>query len=603
MALTIPKKSAGMKPWALVRTKIKATNTQDATQSKTFKVKWGLIPQQITPASRFRVLAQSDNCAIVTPWGGTARPDPLVSAGIGGFGLLGAGLSISLQYEFNNLPQTIQYGLGGLKQEFPPTFGYCIDDMYSERTYISFSGINNDFTGEAIITSQNIDVQQKYIFVRFYLHHGEISGYTKNSSEINENEELISFGINKKLDDEFLNQSFDITIYKKDGRIIKKQIKRFLSNFNAVVDKFDGAAPEPGDFYEFDNKITIEDPYLMAGIYLGRENHYKKENISDFNFPETNNQKSYQYTRFSGGYYLKNEQTQEILQNSAGASFNDEENNKWHWVKFDDVKSSVYLDEPERFSQKRVENIYGTQASQESPDKSTSEANETPSSDTIVHAYDYFWRLKGNEDELKTRTDFMRLEIAHAGDTARNNFHYPMLKNSYVKQNNKYFKILAQLDSVTIDVALKSVDGTSDLDIHADIEIIQQYGWKINEHYSNVLYLFGDGKIQSITDKEIILSCDASHLSSGTVADLNGKLSGKIPYMEANSFFYRFLNKLDEQNTFYQKGNNWKLYVNNTNLAIKKLIYGKRISDTKYEIALELQEQSQNLFKVNDLCE
>lgn len=577
MSLSPPRTRAGWRAWEYIPTSFTALGENNTTES--FKIAFGIIPKTLLPTSKFQIFSPISNCQLSTPWSrmtiaGDAFPIA-ISGGLTG-ALGGIGMAQIILAEKDNVTYSLTSSSGQ-----GPKVAYCVGDKFSERIYVSVTAMKNPITGGTIVMDILQDVMQRYKLSRFLLHHGQIQNYYA-SNDPEKKEEYVSLGITN-LPESALKLTPSMTLYKNNGKTLQINIKGFLANGDAIIEPATSTdtAPASGDFYILDKPYFLDDPFLLAGLWYGTEADNTtsgvQEEESGFNLPVISNQYFYTEAKFIGGYGLVNKETGEAKAGGVGAPMTDSGEDVWAWWLRDpnDINSDSYKDTKNRPS---ITYVY-----EETP-KDQKDASPVDESKYIPRAT--IRKTCKKEDVLfgvkNKQTSHVRLEINRCGSTNRNNFHAPILQNEFVIQNDKYFKILAQVDGATIDVSYYAVDGKTELNLDGKISILCQYEWKIIEHYSgNNMEVYGRGKVKSITQTEdkttLTIDVDKAFMSNGTDGAIRG---GGWTYLPQNSFHKRFItkyvNSASKTENMYEKGQGW--YISNIYDLTKKFIGSKLLS-------------------------
>ncbi|MDP6586076.1 MAG: hypothetical protein QF535_15610, partial [Anaerolineales bacterium] len=152
-------------------------------------------------------------------------------------------------------------------------------------------------------------------------------------------------------------------------------------------------------------------------------------------------------------------------------------------------------------------------------------------------------RAEGTDADVAAWIDagatFIRMELSRGGDSRLNNWHSPTLTKCWLNQSGKYFAILAQPDGNVVDLSLRDVTDTTDLDLAGGGSIINQYGWFISEHYMGNSYIGifgGDNSTISVGTEDSTVTIETLGESRGTIANKTRLIY--FDYLDGNSSFY-----------------------------------------------------------------
>ena len=544
--MSINQQVAGMNSW------FKISTTRGDSSSGSIDVPFGHFPDQYLPAKNFQAQALSFG-QFPSPW---AALDPLTALAIGGatgtlIGLLGAMAQVSL---ILSQKLTTTFGIG-YHQEPTPTVGFCIGDIYKENTYFKYDVA---FISPLVplITSIGIDVSQRSKFKRMYLHHGEIDSVT---TDTNANSLTFTLDYVGNVSSNIITNisNYQVKIIKKTGQENDYPIKTFNTDFSITLDSSNFTDPSfypaTGDFYRISQPLCLEDPFLMSGTWVAKDTSSDGGSLyfSDHN-------QGYVAQNFTGAYIYVNQDDLKIVPIAADTPFKLDATNTWLWISLANAADSeIYQSNLDRYYERAA--FYSNAASS---------GTTSTVIDTIF--------LTGIESEIndwmKSNT-YLRLELANGGQAGRQNWHSPMLKKCWVKQNGKYFKIIGQPDGNVIDVSIKDISNTVSIDYTQTFDIFNQYAWMISEHSSsssssqNTYFISGNISNQnynSATDKTTF-SITTNYISSGTTLYASPP-PPVIPLNNSFSFYNRFsstyLPTTSEPLALWSKFKNWKLITN-----------------------------------------
>ena len=584
-----PKSPTGWRPWRWVRTDLDGNTS----------VPFGKIPDSYLPTKEIWIEAPVAHCKVPLPWStrdAFSEFLPLASTGtiIGALGGLEAASSVMAEKSYTS------WGLSQTNTD-APRIAYCIGNLLKEEVYTYMYAYKQAYAG----IEEDLIWRSK--FKQVHVFQGEIKNssaiYNKTTNKIDLSKQAISIGVDKShLPEQTFNESYKITITKSDGApetpsttdtpsipskeatVINAEVTGINEDGFLILDFGEDIKDQPsiGDFYQLEKPWCIEDPYLMDGFWLGSENEGHTGSNSGHGFFSTSSNKSYVTGSFTGIYIAIDPKTDEPIIPSVGSKMVDSDNQRWYFYQYPNTQSNFYTDS-KRFSLVESLGLDGT-------------ASVIPQE--IATA---------NEDQLNTFVSqegisFLRLELSSGGSPYQTNFHAPSLINQYVKWEDKYFKILSQVDGMTIDVNIKSVDGSTILNPKSSqaYSIINHYSWMLNEYYMGTsrAQIF-KGAIKNISNSEFgsEITVTVSGENMSTWVDLPPN-SYKPSYLNPKSFFNRFISTHDhldnEPIKFYSKGENWILNIKEkTYLVLSFLIPNKPSKETEsFDMVFSIEKTS-----------
>lgn len=573
----------GFRPWERIPTSVIAVEKNKPTgtgATEWFQMSFGVVPKVILPASKFLVASFSDNCSIPVPWAPNVFPDTIALIGDNPTlaGAMGSIAAAQIALASPN-PVILRLSIDSASGN-GPVYGYCVGDTFSERSYFTVIAYNND--GFTLLQNAYQSVHQKYAVRRFLLKHGQIDTYYKDPDPL-VTDEYVSIGIGS-IPKSLTGTTCSLTCYRKDGKTYTLSVKGFLENGDAIIPQVSTAdsAPSSGDFFVINKPLFLEDPFLLGGIWSGTESDWSTSvpRTSGFDLPVTMNQKLWTSGKFIGGYALfdigkddAGNAKNQVVASGVGQPMVDSESFEWRWWlrSKDDKASQCYYESPEDrmtigwAKKDGATNVVTPPAGGVGPPQNKNDIYslyvETAYIMPTCTKADVTYGID------QKQTDHVRLEIDNGGSFSRNNFHSPILKNEYVQQGGKYFKILAQVNASAIDVAYTSVDGSTKLDIEGEFDILSQYAWKIISHDSAARY--GHGTITSVSPdatnntNTVELTMPKIGMHPETFEQVSHRNYASYDYLNPNSFHQRFTttynNSKSQTKDLYVKGNKWIL--------------------------------------------
>jgi hypothetical protein len=575
----------GWNQWIFLKNNIEGIQKPDSS-----------LPYLYTPADAFWMKSLAIHCLI--PWLNTFDAFTLFLLGGGAsssiIGSVGGLALVSQLFELSVKSQTMGIGRGA----YPPSMGYCIGDKFKQQIYTRID-VQNTGLQQTIVTYSGIELLQNYKFKRAYVKQGEIVSFNNVASVTNNiNGYVISLGIDKSTPPPTnISLSEKITITKAQtltnpSSTFKVNILGVKSNWDIIISK----PPEDikvGDFYELSKSWCIEDPYLLSGFWTGREDDQSSSITSGLNLFVTTHTSPYQVGKFLG-YYIwepapllqtattttlatKNIPTTTTTTTTAllyyqpvvGYPMADANDFTWAFKGLGNTESQgpkVYPDEV-RYREVKLEE----------PNAEGAIIEYIPRIQSEDKTYDALLKA--------SNTTYVRVEISNGGARSRHNWFAPCLKGSYLNCNKKLYKILDHIEYNVIDVAIKSVDGTTTFDpkTNQNYTILNQYGWFINEHYDGRLTKANTGIFEgAITDIQFnnktnntivtILSLGDTYISSGYKSN-------------SLSFVNRYQNNLvfdnnDSLKKMYTKFEGWKLVSSKNEYEIVSIDFNSSKSFT-----------------------
>jgi len=545
------------------------------------------IPDELLPASSLFVFSGIFHCSFINPFydptllNKTVLFNQATSTVVSG-GFVGALGGLNLALSALNIPSGpfVQYKLGprnNLGSIFinygPMSTGFCLGESLKEQSYFQISQAHTGIE----------DVYQNSSFKRVLLHFGDVTGYER----INEQRAKITIDSSSVKDEDvdIPNVSIRVIFASGENRVGKSVILDVLEYddfFNFIVPTSEDAEQEPraGDFFEISTPICLEDPYLLSGIWLGQESErgaFREYNLdlpqSGFDYPVTTENRFYDKGEFTGVYILSDGNKEYSYVSNASFSdqeIDDETTLEWYWIPLRGASSNdevlqYYPNENIRFKTNRYFTV-GKEPEEENPEQTLEEEFEANNPLREI-------RKIGNRDmvsryfNLSPSPSIIRVEISTMGNGMRSNFHAPILRRAYLRQNGKFFKILGQPDGGTIDVSILSIDQSSVINVEEEFEIFNNFGWMINEHESFSQPFIQDG----------LNNAFSTYLNESSKISLTNKYNP--PYMQINgelknSYEFRFFNEFPMNENLlkgYSKYSNWALVNEDRTQAINVL--------------------------------
>jgi len=449
----------GWNKWVYPRTTINAS----------IQLPDALFPPNYTPAKSAWVKGEIGMCDI-----GWLNPYDYftifyLAGGVSGT-LMGSLGGIGTADLLANIPDTGTFSAFG--PYTGPRFGFSIGNVFKQQSYVRFD-IFNVRGVQVVLTNSQLEMVENSKFKRVYINHGEINGYSASGNDF-----ILRLDINKTTPPPSNLQVSNTTIKitQSDGKTFNCNLKSINSSWGFVIDDPGiGNVPKAGDFYELNTVICIEDPYLISGFFEGLENDLFKsstgainvDKASGLNLYVTEHNSPFQKSKFTGVYLFQNSDTGVLTSSVVGSNMRDNGGNTWAFYGFQNASLSQTYKNDNRYK----EVITPTPDGENSVTTYTLRKTAT--------AQDYSSYIDNNN------TSFVRTEIPTGGYYSRQNWQSPCLQNCYIKNNGKFFKILAHVEANVIDVSIKSVDGTTKFDpfSNKDYSIINQSAWIINESY------------------------------------------------------------------------------------------------------------------------
>jgi len=556
----------GWKPWFYAK-----TIRYDPDLAIEFKTASAPFPPSYLPSRSFWAETFSTHCLLPTPWSflndAYSAFVSLASTG----GLIGALEGSAMA---GVILQDAQFGSWGIgrEQAFIPQVGFCIGDKYKEHAYFYISVVK--LILNSIVASSCIDVFQRSRLKRIYVAEGLVTSCVPDPTVEGtltteyiltiDLEGVIPEGLTTSIEGDTLK------VYKKDGSIVNLKMKNILPDWKITVTITSDITKIPGngDFYKFDTPLCIEDPYMMSGFlhdpkpfgpytldYTSHNYPYIKEG------PGSEGGYTFNAIEFVGFYVYREKDVEEgendiEIAPSEGSAFIETETHEWSFYYYEGVKSQIYDENKYRYY--NVESIaISDQKDHELPGDYIS-----PTMKKFADADPEDLKKWKEIDDIK----YVRMEINVGGDSERQNWHSPILTKCWFKQGEKYFAILGQPDGNVIDISLRDVTNTTDLntDKGKGGSILNQYAWMINEHYTQCGGQDGflEGNIDSATYEEktdtTTITWKSKHLSYGTIYGFD---NWDVASPNPNSFYNRFISSHDGSlKKMWKKFQYWRVY-------------------------------------------
>ena len=552
----------GWNQWVYAKTTVK-----DPENNIVIQLPDARFPPLYTPSKSFWLRSIIDNCLIY--WINTL--DLFSAALISGLGsgtLTGSLGALSTVQELLNVKDSQVFGIG--KSAAAPQMGYCLGSAFKQHVYTTMVIINNRGF-QPIATDIYIQLLQNYKFKRIYVNHGQVVKYQYINAQ-----HILTLDINQ--DTSYVKVAPDTTIkiVKKDGKTVTLHVNGIRENWDLVIGDPGTFNIESGDFYIMSKFWCIEDPFLLSGWWRGPENGWAVKNgrnVSGKNLYVTTHISPYEKGQINGVYIWKkiqestnttttlpsestettNTSTTTLLSQQnpqAGTSMLDVNGYEWAFLSFGN-KSKIYP------GKNRFKDIIS-----DIPESDGSVINFGVRGTAYYPEY-VAWR----KDIENT---YVRIELDIGNYEYRHNWHAPCLVGSYLINNGSYFRIVGHVEANIIDVELTSVDGiVFDPAGIQTYEIINQYGWFINEHYDG----YTGQKYQSVFKGSAV-----TYSSDSNSTNINFEVKKDSPalwYIDnayvppdiKNNFVSRYRKTHDhtqsEPNKMYKKFQDWKFVSDN----------------------------------------
>lgn len=535
------------------------------------------FPPLYTPASAFWLKSDMTHCLI--PWINVMDFISQFYLG-GGFsgtimGSLG-GLDVVRQL-FNISFATATFGLNGNGPG--PRFGFCIGDRFKQEAYIKFMIQNTP--GQVLLLGKSVEMTENGRFKRLYISYGEVVNCV-----ISDTGNILTLDINKTLSppSDLISSIIGtkITIQKSDGTSFVISVLGLKDNWDLIVSTALDIKniPTNGDYYKLDTMWCIEDPYLLTGFWQGTENDTTPLTASSgYDLFLTDQNKPYQEGKILGVYIWKikpsttpSTTSPSVYQPTIGSSMSN--STDYQWTFYGNGNSADYSDtypNDTRYQEVRLDvpdPVTGATVQYEIMPTSTS-------SDLVL--------LLANPS-----TTYLRIEINTGGYYDRNNWHSPCLYGSCLEIAGKLYKILAHVGANIIDVALKSIDGSSTLDINnnQNYSIFNQSAWMVSEYYfqdisstANTGLLEGnissiDAKTKTIIIKTLPIPSDALLKKDGVSIIDRCTTEVSLP---------------SSMKKLYKKQQSWMLVSSTNEYMIDNVIFGDIGTDNTYTMTVVLK--------------
>ena len=548
---------SGWEPWYYAKTIRNDAGNVYNTASAPF-------PPSYLPARAFIAETFAVHCAIPAPWAFFEDPFSVFLLGGGASGtLLGALSGLYIAGQFIRNPGHGDWGDWGIGREQIgiPDVGFCFGEKYKEHAYFYYNVVN---LGLAQVSGRAcLDVFQRSKLKRLFVIEGMVVSFVSYATPILSDpleepdpqykitldfEGVVPDGLPSVIDD-------TINIYKEDGVVTTLTIKELLPNWELVV-TFDSDEipaseyPDSGDFYRLNTPWTVDDPYMMSGFWEDPDDY------AGYKLYSTTHQLPYEEVKFVGNYVYK-EKEGDVSPVAVGSAFGETETHEWAWEYYTGTESNIYGLDPDRY-------FWIEGGSEEEPGFE---------GDYISPSMKKFVTTSGDLaawKELEGIT-YARMEIDKGGDGQKHNWQAPILTRCWFEQGGNSFAILGQPDGNVIDVSLRDVTDTVDLntDVGAEGSILNQYAWMINEHFTDCgsgkygVLGFLQGEVDSAeydeTTNETDITFTSSWNSVGTIVE-NWPEATEGP--DPNSFYNRFISTFTEGSlkNMWVKFDGWRVY-------------------------------------------
>jgi len=526
----------GWNPWAVVQTENTTANVflPDTPLSSVY-----------VPSNAIWLRSLIDHCSL--PW--TSTPidafSTFLKAGGATGSIIGSLGGLAAVHILLSLPPTSTFALGSDKPA--PRLGFCIGTDYKHQSYLKIDVIRNELPGAANdIVLGRLDLAQNSRFKRLYLHHGEVERF-----DVINDEYILSIDLDTAPSSLVGSQ---VRIVSASGDNLKTTVESVKTNGDLVIsNNFSSTFPDTGDYYEFNNVWTLEDPFLMSGFWIGPESDWgtSATNHSGHNLFSSTHNRSYQEGNITGVYtyyYQPDEDPEtgitpddELTSFAVGTPITDVPDAEWRFSGTG-ASSEIYPDD--------VRYLINT-------DSGRFQAMPEGSWD------DYLDMLQHPETY-----SHVRLEISTGGRENRHNWHAPALRGEYLQQDGKFYQILDHVEANIIDVNIQSVDGITLDPTITEYSIFNQNAWMINEHYNGQI-----GSPEGVYKGTI---ASANFIKNGNLTNL--RIIGVtvpsvmsyvypryVPDDISNTFHDRFTKTHDHKSTepikAYDKYQDWHLVV------------------------------------------
>lgn len=472
----------------------------------------GVIPSNYTPANGFWIRSLISNCAIswivVDPQKSFFQTTANASFSLG-MVLTGMGVAQTMF----SLPSQAIFGLGG--QNRGPEFGYCIGNKFHQYIWMGFVVYN--VAGEVFVESLRPELTQNSRFTRIYLIQGIVGGYS-----IVNGEHVLRLDISSHTPppNETILSGVKINI-RSQNKNTSVSIKKVNPNWDLIIDAPDETSvPKGGDYYYFDTPVCIEDPYLITGYFNGTESLAStggsQQSASGYDLYCTSKNSPYEKGQVTGVYIWSKLDSGPTDQSSSaavpearsvqpvfGASMDDDASSTWAFLGNGNGAKSPGFPYPNDTRYKAVAEASDT--------NTTTTLSGSQSVNLPQPAVKYVKRQVASQNNYSKIQDdknieYIRTEISCGGSSTRNNWFAPCLKGQFIKSGGQIYKIIGHVEANVIDVAKQSVSGSGSFDPlgNAEIAIVNQYAWMINEHYdegvsTNSTGIFAGSDVNSST--------------------------------------------------------------------------------------------------------
>ena len=558
------------------------------------------FPYIYTPARAFWLRSLIKNCSI--PW---RHPGDLFNsflmAGGSSPNLIGAmsGLSVIASEPDWFKSKTFGYGYS-----YPfPQVGYCLGDQFKQQVYVKFD-VANTLVGVESLRLPAVELLQNSELKRIYVDHGTVSNYRVVTAEDGTTKNILTLDIEQGASpniDIFPTGLFLTIIGNVAAEFITSTVDvlEILPNWDLVIGGWqEGQSPQAGDFYELDNTLCVEDPFLMSGIWYGTDNQSRAvvtEKVSSGkNLYWTSHQSPYEEGQIIGIYTWQNIEDGTLALPSTGMSMKDAGGLEWRWYVFD------WAAAPDDYNDKRYKEIINepTSATNAIPTTTTIDGTTTTTTTTTTTQFGSFYGATAGWEERTNATlenvnimfelegiEHIRIEISTGGSVFRHNWFAPCLRGQYLKVEGKYYEILDHIEANIIDVKLRSVDGYYLLypTTIVNYSVLNHKSWQIVEDYS--LATAGDVTEGVFSGTISALSYNTeSSISSFALEDVTDNFATFTSFNDLfnpsevddtiteNNFAQRYKKThsvlgMGEPIKLYNKYQNWKFVIDNVEVT------------------------------------
>lgn len=332
-----PKPNNGWKPWAWVKapnvpTSVAALSTSATTSGAiTFQdnASFGIIPDKYLPSQNLWIQASVAHCVVPLPWTfNDPFQDFLTVTAAGGFSTIGAVAGLATAQADMAEPSEAKWGLSYPNYD-TPRLGYCVGTVLKEDLYtvMSATKVSTLFMPEGV-NEIHEDIMWRSKFKRMYLYQGEILSMQRVmvNGIPDLKQYVMDLGVGRKVITPItLDKTFTVKKYTTSGTTnTPVSYVGKIKSVNAdgkclIVFGSDTTQVIPGDYYELEKAICLEDPYLIDGFWLGNENENHLTGNSGLNLYGTESNRPYISGKFEILYPLSTSITRIKLVDGGGS--------------------------------------------------------------------------------------------------------------------------------------------------------------------------------------------------------------------------------------------------------------------------------------------